>query len=80
MPVAIDLIAAELAQQRHEFDAARRSLDRVLAAQPRQLEARLMRANIGLLTGEFDAARDATASPFFRLARPIQARSAWPRR
>ena len=56
-PVAIDLIAAELAQQRHEFDAARSSLDRVLAAQPRQLEARLMRANIGLLTGAFDSAR-----------------------
>jgi hypothetical protein len=57
VPVAIDLIAAELAQQRHEFDAARSSLDRVLAGQPRQLEARLMRANIGLLTGAFDSAR-----------------------
>lgn len=57
VPVAIDLIAAELAQQRHEFDAARLSLDRIIAAQPRQLEARLMRANIGLLTGAFDSAR-----------------------
>jgi predicted Zn-dependent protease len=57
VPVAIDLLAAELAQQRHDFDDARQRLDRILMAQPRDVQSLLMRANIGLLTGDFDAAR-----------------------
>lgn len=57
IPVAIDLVAAELAQQRHDFGAARQHLDRALSAQPREVSALLMRANIGLLTGEFSSAR-----------------------
>ena len=57
VPVRIDLLAADLDQRRHEFGLARRRLDRILAADPRHLEARLKRANIGLLTGNFIAAR-----------------------
>jgi hypothetical protein len=51
------MVSADLEQQRHECSAARRRLDRVLAADPSRLEARLRRANIALLAGEHDAAR-----------------------
>ena len=50
-------VAADLAQQRHEFTRSRQLLDRSLAADPRHAGARLMRANLGLLAGDFDAAR-----------------------
>ena len=51
------VVAADLAQQRHEFTRSRQLLDRSLAAEPRNAGARLMRANLGLLAGDFDAAR-----------------------
>lgn len=53
----LDIVAADLAQQRHEFAEARRLLDRALGGEPRNIQARLMRANLALLAGEFDAAR-----------------------
>lgn len=57
VPPQLDIIAANLAQQRHEFPEAGRLLDRALAAEPRNTQARLMRANLALLAGRFDAAR-----------------------
>ena len=57
VPIRIDMVSADLEQQRHAFDAARRRLDRVLAADPRHAQARLKRANLGLLAGEYAAAR-----------------------
>ena len=56
-PLRIDFVAADLAQRRHAFGEARRRLDRILAASPRNAEARLARANVALLRGEFNAAR-----------------------
>ena len=51
------IVAADLAQQRHEFTRSRQLLDRSLAAEPQNASSRLMRANLGLLAGDFDAAR-----------------------
>ena len=51
------VVAADLAQQRHEFTRSRHLLDRSLAAEPRNAGARLMRANLGLIAGDFAAAR-----------------------
>jgi len=53
-----DLAAADLAQRRHEFHRARELLSRVLDTAPRHAEARLKRANVNLLMGYFDAARE----------------------
>lgn len=57
VPPRAGIAAADEAQSRHDFDAARDELDRLLAADPRDLEARLMRANLSLLAGEFSEAR-----------------------
>lgn len=57
MPPPSGIAAADEAQSRHDFDAARSELDRLLATDPRDLEARLMRANLSLLAGEFSQAR-----------------------
>jgi hypothetical protein len=51
------IAAADDAQSRHEFAEARAGLDRLLAADPRDLEARLMSANLFLLAGEFGRAQ-----------------------
>jgi len=51
------IVAADEAQSRHEFAKARLQLDRLLAADPRDVEARLMSANLYLLGGEFERAR-----------------------
>ena len=51
------IAAADDAQSRHEFAEARAQLDRLLAADPRDLEARLMSANLFLLAGEFERSR-----------------------
>lgn len=56
-PERAGISAADEAQSRHDFIAARAELDRLLAADPRDLEARLMRANLHLLAGEFDESR-----------------------
>ncbi len=52
------IAAADEAQSRHDFAGARRQLDRLLAANPRDLEARLMSANLFLLAGDFERARN----------------------
>ena len=49
--------AADLAQQRHEFASARQLLDRAIDADPENGGARIQRANVALLLGEFAAAR-----------------------
>jgi len=56
-PARLLVAAADLAQQRHEFNAARSLLDRALAAQPANPGARLQRANVALLLGDFGGAR-----------------------
>lgn len=53
-----DLASADLAQRRHEFVRAHELLSRVLDSEPRHAEARLKRANVNLLMGDFDAARE----------------------
>jgi Tfp pilus assembly protein PilF len=57
VPARAGMAAADEAQSRHDFAAARAELDRLLATDPRDLEARLMRANLSLLAGEFSQAR-----------------------
>ena len=52
-----ELAAADREQGLHEFRAAVRRLDRVIAADPRHVGALLMRANIEIVLGEFAAAR-----------------------
>jgi hypothetical protein len=56
-PSRAAIAAADAAQSRHDFAAAAAALDRLLAADPRDLEARLMRANLRLLAGEFEESR-----------------------
>jgi Tfp pilus assembly protein PilF len=56
-PVRAGIAAADAAQSRHDFAAARAELDRLLAAEPGDLEARLMSANLRLLAGDYAAAR-----------------------
>jgi Tfp pilus assembly protein PilF len=57
VPARAGIAAADEAQSRHDFAAARAELDRLLASDPRDLEARLMRANLSLLAGESSQAR-----------------------
>jgi tetratricopeptide (TPR) repeat protein len=52
-----EFTAADREQGLHEFRAAVRRLDRVIAADPRHIGALLMRANIEIVLGEFPAAR-----------------------
>ena len=51
------IAAADLAQQRHEFVGARQLLNRAIDADPEDGGARIQRANVALLLGEFEAAR-----------------------
>jgi hypothetical protein len=57
-PPRVAILASDLAQQRHEFAAAKRLVDGVLKITPRDPEAHLKRANLALLTGDFAGARD----------------------
>jgi Tfp pilus assembly protein PilF len=56
-PPRILVVAADLAQQRHDFTVARGFLDRALAVEADNPGARLQRANVELLLGDFAAAR-----------------------
>lgn len=56
-PPALRLLRATLRQQRHDFAGARRDLDALLAADPRNAQARLLRASIHLVQGEPALAR-----------------------
>ncbi len=61
-PLALDVQWADILQHRHDYDAARRVLDEVLAKAPADAQARLMRAQMNLAQGRFaDARRDCTA-------------------
>jgi hypothetical protein len=62
-PKPAGIAAADDAQSRHDFAAARAELDRLLASDPRNLTALLMRANLSLLAGEFaESRRDCRAA------------------
>lgn len=56
-PAGLLLIQADILQQRHEFQQAVQLLGRVLAKDSRTGRARLMRANIEIVTGQFEQAR-----------------------
>jgi tetratricopeptide (TPR) repeat protein len=58
-PVGGSLLAlqADILQQRHEFSAAVALLDRAIAEEPRLAQAHSMRANVRIVTGDFEAAR-----------------------
>jgi Tfp pilus assembly protein PilF len=48
---------ADIEQHRHDYLAARATLDQILAATPGSAQARLMRAQLGLAEGRLDEAR-----------------------
>jgi Tfp pilus assembly protein PilF len=56
-PAEALLVRALIRQHRHEFAAALRDLDTVLALEPRNPQALLTRATIHQVTGDYDAAR-----------------------
>jgi predicted Zn-dependent protease len=61
-PIGLDLQWADILQHRHDYDAARRVLDEVLARAPDTRQARLMRAQMNLAQGRLgDARRDCAA-------------------
>ncbi len=61
-PLRLRLLRATLLQQRHDFAGALRDLDAVLAEDPRNAEAHLIRANIRLVQGEPKRARSDCAA------------------
>jgi len=56
-PVALLVMQADILQQRHEFSGATQLLDSVIAREPRDRQAHLMRANNDIVTGQFERAR-----------------------
>ena len=71
--------AADLAQQRHEFESARQLLDRAIDADPRTAE-RAFSARTSHCCSANSARPAATASPCCRAARRFREPSAWHRR
>jgi tetratricopeptide (TPR) repeat protein len=57
VPATLLTLEADVLQQRHEFVPAVGLLDRAIAQDPRAAHAHLMRANVHIVTGEFDRAR-----------------------
>lgn len=57
VPAPLLLLEANILQQRHEFAAAIELLDRAIAHDPRSGQARLMRANVHIVTGDYERAR-----------------------
>jgi tetratricopeptide (TPR) repeat protein len=57
VPAPLLILQANILQQRHEFAAAIELLDRGVAQDPRSGQARLMRANVHIVTGDFEGAR-----------------------
>jgi predicted Zn-dependent protease len=51
------ILEANILQQRHEFTAAITLADRAIAQDPRSGQARLMRANVRIVTGDYEHAR-----------------------
>jgi predicted Zn-dependent protease len=57
VPAPLLVLEADILQQRHEFAAAIELLDRAVAQQSRSGQARLLRANVRIVTGDYDHAR-----------------------
>jgi predicted Zn-dependent protease len=57
VPTPLLILEANILQQRHEFGAARELLDRAIGQEPRSGQARLMRANVHIVTGDYERAR-----------------------
>jgi predicted Zn-dependent protease len=56
-PAELLVMQADILQQRHEFQDATRLLDTVITRDPHNRQARLMRANNAIVTGQFASAR-----------------------
>jgi predicted Zn-dependent protease len=56
-PALLLTLQANVLQQRHEFAAAIGLLDRAIAQEPRSGQAHLMRANVHIVTGDYERAR-----------------------
>ena len=57
VPAPLLILEANILQQRHEFAASIELLDRAIAQDPRSGQARLMRANVRIVTGDYEHAR-----------------------
>jgi tetratricopeptide (TPR) repeat protein len=57
VPAPLLILEANILQQRHEFTAAITLADRAIAQDPRSGQARLMRANVRIVTGDYEHAR-----------------------
>jgi len=57
VPAPLLILEANILQQRHEFAAAIELIDRAIAQDPRSGQARLMRANAHIVTGDYVQAR-----------------------
>jgi tetratricopeptide (TPR) repeat protein len=57
VPAPLLILEANILQQRHEFAAAIALADRAIAQDPRSGQARLMRANVYIVTGAYEHAR-----------------------
>jgi Tfp pilus assembly protein PilF len=57
-PQEVLVLRAALRQRMHEFDLALKDLAKVLSANPRNVQARLMRATIQQVEGAYDEARE----------------------
>lgn len=57
VPAPLLILEANVLQQRHEFAAAIDYLDRAIAQDPRSGQAHLMRANVRIVTGDYERAR-----------------------
>jgi predicted Zn-dependent protease len=57
VPAPLLILEANILQQRHEFAAAIELVDRAIAQDPRSGQARLMRANVRIVTGDYEHAR-----------------------
>lgn len=57
IPAPLLVLQANILQRRHEFAAAIELLDRAVAQDPRAAQARLLRANVHLVMGDFERAR-----------------------
>jgi len=57
VPAPLLTLEATILQQRHEFAAAIRLLDRAIAQDPRSGQAHLLRANVHIVTGDYEHAR-----------------------
>jgi predicted Zn-dependent protease len=57
VPALLLILEANILQQRHEFAASIELLDRAIAQDPRSAQAHLMRANVHIVTGDYEHAR-----------------------